>query len=227
MCVLARGLPDSDANVTNSGTDIKPSAPGRPRQFTDDNVFHATNRVLGRHGASGLTLAAVARELGCTGQALNVRFGSRSDLLIAYTDWAAARQMRRFDEVRAAHDSPLQALRARFMLPIEGREDELADGGAQRQMLTLFAESIGDPRLSERWAASGTGFRAAMTDLIREAIARGELIKTDPDQLSMTLLAAMIGIAVIWEPAYETPLVDTVSNLVDHILLPYLPKGGE
>ena len=197
-------------------------SPGRPRQFSDEAVFHATMRVLHQHGASGLTLAAVARELGCTGQALNARFGSRIDLLIAYATWSSDQQNERFATVREANDSPLQALRARFMLPIAGREDELADGGAQRQMLTLAAEAAGDPRLGAAWAASGQRFRASMSELISEAIERGEIIETDSDQLTWTLFAALVGLAVIWEPRPDASLVEAVITMVDQILAPYL-----
>jgi len=199
-----------------------PHSPGRPRQFSDEDVFRATTRVLHQYGAPGLTLAAVARELGCTGQALNARFGSRIDLLIAYATWASDQQHERFATVREANDSPLQALRARFMLPIAGREDELADGGAQRQMLTLAAEAAGDPRLGAAWAASGQRFRASMSALISEAIERGEIIETDPDQLTWTLFAALVGLAVIWEPRSDASLVDAVIAMVDQILAPYL-----
>jgi len=197
-------------------------SPGRPRQFSDEDVFHATTRVLHQHGAPGMTLAAVARELGCTGQALNARFGSRTDLLIAYAAWASDQQIDRFAMVREANDSPLQALRARFMLPITGREDELADGGAQRQMLTLAAEAASDPRLGAAWAASGQRFRTAMSELISEAIDRGEIIKTDPDQLTWTLFAALVGLAVIWEPRPDASVVEAVIAMVDQILAPYL-----
>jgi AcrR family transcriptional regulator len=199
-----------------------PHSPGRPRQFSDEDVFHATTRVLHQFGAPGLTLAAVARELGCTGQALNARFGSRIDLLIAYATWSSDQQLERFAAVREANPSPLQALRARFMLPIAGREDELADGGAQRQMLTLAAEAGGDPRLGAAWAASGQRFRASMSQLISEAIDCGEIIETDPDHLSWTLFAALVGLAVVWEPRPDASLVDAVITMVDQILDPYL-----
>jgi AcrR family transcriptional regulator len=219
-CHLPPVVQDSKMMITP--TNAHPHSPGRPRQFSDEDAFHATTRVLHQHGATGLTLAAVARELGCTGQALNARFGSRTDLLIAYAAWASDQQMERFATVREAHASPLQALRARFMLPMAGREDELADGGAQRQMLTLAAEAAGDPRLGEAWAASGQRFRAAMSELISEAIDAGEIIETDPDQLTWTLFAALVGLAVIWEPRPDASLVDAVITMVDQILAPYL-----
>ena len=84
---------------------------GRPRTYNDDEVFLATAAVLARNGHAGLTLAAVAADLGCTAPALNNRFGSKGDLLIAFLEWSTALAQTRFDQVRAEHSSPLAALR--------------------------------------------------------------------------------------------------------------------
>src|SRR5687767_10768486 len=99
---------------------------GRPRVFSDDDVFAATARAVARLGYASLTVEAVAAEVGCTGPALIRRFGSKRGLLRAYLERANAVSLARFRRVRQAHASPLEALRARFRIPTEERPDEVA-----------------------------------------------------------------------------------------------------
>ncbi len=95
------------------------------------------------HGASGITLADLARDLGCTAPALNVRFGSRIGLLKAYYAWATQMDSERFRRVRDEFTSPIAAVRARRQLQTERnfRQAELLlQSGVERAVYRLSAE---------------------------------------------------------------------------------------
>ena len=55
----------------------------RPRGVSDAAILHAAAEVIGRTGPSGLTLAAVAEEVGLVPGTVLQRFGSKHGLLVA------------------------------------------------------------------------------------------------------------------------------------------------
>ena len=79
---------------------------GRPRSFEDDAIFAATARVIARVGHDGLTLAAIAEEVGCSAPALVQRFGSKRALVRAYIEWSIDNIQQRWDKVSAPELSP-------------------------------------------------------------------------------------------------------------------------
>jgi len=91
---------------------------GRPRAFADEAVFPATAHTLARLGYGRVTLAAVSAEVGCTRQALLRRFGSKHALVRACLQWIVTGTADVYRAIRTARDSPLQALRAHFLLPV-------------------------------------------------------------------------------------------------------------
>ncbi|MFD8888404.1 helix-turn-helix domain-containing protein [Streptomyces erythrochromogenes] len=58
----------------------------RPRGVEDAVILRAAVRVMGRVGPAGLTLAAVAGEVGLVPGTLVQRFGSKRGLLLALAD---------------------------------------------------------------------------------------------------------------------------------------------
>src|SRR5688572_18861001 len=83
----------------------------RPRKASDDEIFQATLRAMGRLTPAELTLKEIADEAGLTPGALVQRFGSKRGLMLALMErWSGgAREM--FDGMRSATSSPLGALR--------------------------------------------------------------------------------------------------------------------
>lgn len=196
---------------------------GRPRSFSDEAAFLATNQVLATRGASELTLAAVARELGCTGQALNARFGNRKGLLIAYTEWAINRDMERFAQARNDSQSPLQALRQRFAIPAAEREEELVGDGNQIQRLSLLAEARDDAEL-RNWYKQHIGlFTSEVIRLVQDAVAAGELsAQTDPETIAELVLYATTGSSIFWFVTERDTIEAGVVRVIDQILRPYI-----
>src|SRR4029079_5466244 len=86
--------------------------PGRRQKVTDDEVFAATQRAMSRRGPHELTLADIAGEAGVTAGLLVQRFGSKRELLVAFSARFAGSAGPTFAELRAAHRLPLATLRA-------------------------------------------------------------------------------------------------------------------
>ena len=66
---------------------------------------------MSQTGPTQLTLGEIAAEAGLTPAALVQRFGSKRKLLLALAEKAAEAPTAMFAELRAAHESPLSALR--------------------------------------------------------------------------------------------------------------------
>src|SRR5262249_27193952 len=84
----------------------------RPRTATDADLLTAAHRAVSRVGPSRLTLADVAAEAGGAPATLVQRFGSKRGLLLALVQLAPAGVGAEFAALRAAHSSPLAAVRA-------------------------------------------------------------------------------------------------------------------
>jgi AcrR family transcriptional regulator len=201
---------------------------GRPRSFTDEAVFMALTEVAQENGFAGLTLAAIAKKVGCTGQALNARFDSRVGLLADYVDWSSARDIERFRAVRSRKFSPLDTLRARFTLPLEGREEELSDGTENLRILSLILESQQYPEFARRIQKRIDAFEHEMTLLIREANEAGELRVPDPEGLSHLIMVATTGASTLWPASGEGSVLDEVTRVIELLLAPHLVenRGG-
>jgi len=195
---------------------------GRPRTYDDTEVFQATATVLARSGHSGLTLAAVAADLGCTAPALNNRFGSKGDLLIAFLEWSTSLAKERFDQVRAEHQSPLAALRARFAMPAEVRQDEMASPWNYANLVTLSFAAVSDPVLRPILDRRRQLFEDQIESLLSDAKAAGELVECDTRRLAWVLFAALAGTAHLMALGHPGPTIEAqLGIMVDEIIAPY------
>jgi AcrR family transcriptional regulator len=191
---------------------------GRPRQFSDDVVFMATAEAVATFGYRGLTMAAVANLVGCTGPALIHRYGSKQGLLLGYLDWSIARSNDLFERVRRDLPSPLDAIRARFADPHHRHTN---DDAAHLSHVIFFVEGRTDrafiPQM-ERYASALT----SGTERLAEAIELVELRPVPADELARVIVAAVIGASLMWSPLHETTLSDSVGQVISAILKPHL-----
>lgn len=195
---------------------------GRPRTYNDDEVFLATASVLARNGHAGLTLAAVAADLGCTAPALNNRFGSKGDLLIAFLEWSTVLAQTRFDQVRDEHSSPLSALRARFSMPAEDRQDEMMAPRGYANLVMLSFAAASDPVLRPILDRRRQLFEEQIWTLLRDAYAAGELVECDTRRLAWVLLTALTGTAHLMALGHPGQTIeDQLGNMVDDVIAPY------
>src|SRR5258707_1256462 len=84
----------------------------RPRTVSDADLLAATHRTVSRIGPSRLTLADVAAEAGVSPATLMQRFGSKRNLLLSLVRQGSGGTGTEMAALRAAHPSPLAALRA-------------------------------------------------------------------------------------------------------------------
>jgi AcrR family transcriptional regulator len=198
---------------------------GRPRVFQDDDFFRATTRVLAGGGYGHLTLEAVARELGCTGAAVSRRFGSKRGLVRSYLEWSLAAMAARFQAVRVAYASPIEALRARGTIPASERMEEIgdpADSDRHANMATFWAEMRRDREFRQIFNRHMLTAEREAGDLLRAALECGELIECDPDRLGRTLTAAWSWTTTTWSgDSAEESLVDRLGQVFDTIVGPY------
>lgn len=204
----------------------EPRSAGRPRVYDDRDIFVAVARVLARAGFSGVTVAAVAAELGCTGPGLSKRFGTRHDLLLAYLAWSTEQAQERFRRVRERHASPLAALRARVEIPVDERRDEMADPAGYANLVTLYYAGVVDPILRPAILRRRAVLAAETARLLAEAVEAGELVACEPERLSRVLLAALTGVAQLAAMCPPgTGMEQLLGEMVDEVIAPYRPAN--
>jgi AcrR family transcriptional regulator len=198
---------------------------GRPRSFSDEEAFLATTRLLIEHGAAGITLADLARSLGCTAPALNVRFGSRSGLLRAYYTWATRLDSQRFAKAREKHASPLKALRNRLLQPMNDEIEKVIEAPSQARLLAIFAEAQRDPEFAGLVAARNAEFEQEIVASLTAAVEAGELKQADPKRLGHLLYSAIIGASYLWSVKSTGDVTAEIGAIFDAVIGPYESSG--
>jgi AcrR family transcriptional regulator len=167
----------------------------RRRKASDEEIFAATERVMMRVSPAQLRLADVAAEAGLTAGALVQRFGSRQGLLAAVTAWAAEGTPVHFAALRAAHPSPLAALRA-----YAGRVAWMGDAppGLSHHLGYLQLD-LADPVLHAHVRAQARAARDGLRALLDDAVRLGELRPgTDTARLARTVEVMLSGSLMSW-----------------------------
>ena len=211
--------------MLNQMVEKKSREVGRPRSFSDEDAFQATTDLMIEHGAAGITLADLARILGCTAPALNVRFGSRSGLLRAYYTWATQLDRQRFAQSREKYPSPLKALRSRFLLPSNDELEQVLDCSSQAKMLSMFAEAQRDTKFAKLVSDRNAAFEAEIAQSLTAAMEAGELKQADAGQLAHVLFTGLIGAGYLWSVRQEGPVSNELGVIFDSVLAPYVSSG--
>lgn len=173
------------------------------------DVSAAVWRVLAAHGFGGLTLRAVATEMGATTGLLTHYFPSKKDLV--------AHALTLLDERRAArpdHPAPdgLGALRAMLLAILPSTPRAAADN---RIWVGSWDAALADPDLAAGHAARYAGSRERIRHHVRTAQRLGELPPADPDDVAAALQSFTLGLIVqalfapdAFPPERQTRLLD-------------------
>lgn len=191
---------------------------GRPRTATDEAVFAAVTRVVSDVGPGGLTLAAVAREVGVSAPALAQRFGSKRGLLLAYAAHAAGGVDDLIEQALATAPDPLSAVRAAllaFTAPITTRS-------ALAHHLAFLHLDLTDPDLGALATKQSRALRRRIAALLREAHDRGQLTGVGPVALADAVYTAYNGALVTWAIDGRGSLARWVAACVDAVIAPYV-----
>ena len=193
----------------------------RPRKVTDEEVFAAAHRATNRLAPSELTLAEIAAEAGVTAGALAQRFGSKRQLLLALAKGAAESTGDFIGQLRAAHRSPLAAVRA-YAECMAGLAHSPA---ALARNLAYLQIDLADPDFREQLSVQARATRAGLRDLLEAAVSAGELERgTDVARLARTVEVVVSGSLMTWAFYHEGPADRWIRDDVDAVLAPHLAR---
>jgi AcrR family transcriptional regulator len=191
----------------------------RPRKASDEDIFAATYRAMGRLGPGELTLADIADEAGVTAGALVQRFGSKRQLQLAFAKSATAFAGAFIRQLRDKHDSPIAALRDYAACMAQMAETP----AALARSLAYLQIDISDADFRKHLLVQSKATRAGMVALLDEAVARRELVKgTDTARLARVIESALGGALITWAVYREGTADAWLRDHVEAILGPHL-----
>ncbi len=192
----------------------------RPRKVSDEEILAGAYRAMTRLGPSELTLAEIAKESGVTAGAVVQRFGSKRQLQIALAEGAASSAGDFVRGLRAKHGSPLAALRDYAVCMAQ----LAASPAALARNLAYLTNDIADPELRKNLLAQSRATRAALRELVEEAIARRELRRsTDAPSLARTIETVVSGALFSWAVYREGTAERYLHEHLEAVLAAHLP----
>ncbi len=191
----------------------------RPRKASDEDVFAAVARVMGRLGPSELTLAEIAEEAGLTAGALVQRFGSKRQLLVTLAQGVASSTDQMIAGLRATHASPLETLHAYADCFAEMAESP----AALARNLAYLQNDLTDPLLRAPLLQQSRATRSGFERLLTEAVETAELLRdTDVPSLARTIELTLGGSLMSWGIYQEGTAADWLREDLAAVLRPHL-----
>lgn len=193
--------------------------PGRRQKVSDNDVFAAAHRAMSRHGPHELTLAHIAAEAGVTPGRLVQRFGSKRALILALSEGFAGSARDVFAGLRAAHRTPLAALRAyaACMADLAPTPDALL------RNLAYLQDDLADDTRRGHLLENARATRREIEALLKAAVKAGELRQdTDARALARTIETIVGGALMSWATYRQGKAVDWIRRDVDAVLAPWL-----
>ena len=198
-------------------------AAGRPRGIDDAAILRATVDVIGRVGPVGLTLAAVASEVGLVPGTLVQRFGSKRGLLLALAERAANDADALLGRVRAEHAAALAALAALIVAPA----GSMATPETFANHLAFLCIDLTDPEFRPFALAVHQAQRRAVAALLAQALLAGDLRPgTNVAALARSVQAIASGAGLIWALDRQGSLERRLRQALDSVLSPHLRPLG-
>jgi AcrR family transcriptional regulator len=209
--------------VSKNARGARTNPRGRPPKFGDDRILDAALEVFSRDGPRGVTMAAVARELGAPSGSLYYRFASRDHLLaelwlrtVELFQSALIGQVAGGEAVETITNAAVWVVRWCRAHPHEGRllqlyrREDLVDGP--------FPSS-----LAKRARAAG-----AQLETLPSRIRALDWQGAAPDTLTLRFVLADIPIAAVRTSlAKGEPIAAAVDELVRRAVLGVLrPRAG-
>ncbi|MGA8941255.1 MAG: TetR/AcrR family transcriptional regulator [Thermoactinomyces sp.] len=193
---------------------------GRPRCFTDEQVFEAVYHALRKLGYKHLTLKKIAREISISPASLSQRFGSKQNLLLKYMCFTIRQTKQAFEQAEQNSSSPLAALRSLFVHYSRMEPASLAN------IVSLYLAGVAEPqmyRLSRRYLQV---IDDEIQKLLVKAMQNRELKKCNPALISRTLISSLMGSIFVWMRNEDrSPEECWIGNCFDVVLKPYKMEG--
>jgi AcrR family transcriptional regulator len=194
-------------------------AAGRPRGIDDAVILRAAVDVIGRVGPVGLTLAAVAAEVGLVPGTLVQRFGSKRGLLLALAERAAKDAEAPLGRARAENESALAALAALIVAP----SASMATPETFANHLAFLCIDLTDPEFRPHALAVHQAQGRAIEALLAESLqARDLRVGTDVPALGRSVQAIASGAGLVWALDRQGSLEQRLGQELDRVLAPHL-----
>lgn len=192
---------------------------GRPRSVDDSVILRAAVELIGRIGPAGLTLAAVADEVGLVPGTLVQRFGSKRGLLLALAKQSARDADASHERVREGHPSALAALRA---FAVE-TASEMTTPERYANHLAFLCMDLTDPELHEQALAVHRANGRVIEMLVSAAVSEGGLASgTNVGALAGSIQAVIAGAGLTWALDRRGTLAERLRHEVDAALAPHV-----
>jgi AcrR family transcriptional regulator len=192
---------------------------GRPRGIDDAAILRATVDVIGRVGPVGLTLAAVASEVGLVPGTLVQRFGSKRGLLLALAAQGEKEAEALLGRVRAEHESALAALAALIVAPL----GSMATPETFANHLAFLCIDLTDPEFRRPALAIHQAQSRAVEALLTESLLAGDLRPgTDVAALAGSVQSVASGAGLTWALDRRGSLKERLRQALDGVLSPHL-----
>jgi AcrR family transcriptional regulator len=169
-----------------------------------------------------VTLADVGQEVGLSAATLVQRFGSKRGMLLAVARTGADDVAREFATARETHRRPLAAL----MAGLVGLSAWAATPEMLSNQLAFLQIDLIDPEFHRHALAHARAMRGEITRLLDEAVAAGELARTDTARLARAVQGAYNGALVTWAVYREGSVAEWLREEVGAVLAPYRASGA-
>jgi TetR/AcrR family transcriptional regulator, transcriptional repressor for nem operon len=196
---------------------VEDEAAGRPRltpkgERTRARIVEAAARLVYERGVAGTTLDDIRSAAGVSGSQLSHYFADKDELVRAVIGYQAGTIAGNQRQADLGSPEGLRAWRDMVVAQVKGTQGR---GGCPLGSLAgQLAET--DPRARAQIAAGFEQWSAAIGDGLRNLHAAGHLpAGTDPDDLAVTLLAALQGGLLLAQVQHDTrPLETAVDTLL-------------
>jgi AcrR family transcriptional regulator len=193
---------------------------GRPRTISDEAILAALARAISRVGPARLSLADVAAEAGVAAPTIAQRFGSKRNLLLAFTAQASGQLEDSFARARASHPSPLGAL---LSDPL-GATMAMGSAGALAHHLAFLQLELADPEFHQHVLRHAQVAREQIRLLLDAAVKHGELRPCDTTSLARAIHVTYNGTLITWAIFRQDRLASSLRQEIEFILEPFRPS---
>jgi AcrR family transcriptional regulator len=194
---------------------------GRPRTITDEEILAALARAISRVGPARLTFAEVAAEAGVAAPTIAQRFGSKRNLLLAFSAQAPGELEDSFARARASHPTPLAAL---LSDPL-GATRTMDSPSALAHHLAFLQLELADPEFHQHVLEHAHVARQQIRKLLDAAIKHGELRPCDTNSLAEAIQVTYNGALITWAIFRQGPLALWLRRQLEFTLWPFRTIG--
>ncbi len=191
-------------------------SPDEVEEFRDA-LCEAATRLFGAHGYAGVTLRALAGELGCSPMTPYRYFDNKAAIFAAVREASFARFAQAQQSAAATAREPVAKLRALCEAYVRFAIDEPA---AYRIMFELDPPEDEVPHMRSAEHASWT----TMRDVVAEAVATG-VLRGDPDIVAHLLWSGVHGLVSL-HLAGKLVLGATLDDLLEPFIQYALPRAA-